>query len=161
MLKIIMVSVMAITLTGCSSLGGIFVSGTNAAYAIDRSGGSVESMILKADLSQVETAKVIESRDTIKSLRDKFNRVPAESLITLHIDYYLARDAYIDLYEIVKSHKSEYTSDEWQAFIDAHAIATELDEAVNRYILSKNMSGSSSALIEYLATIGKLAVILK
>jgi len=161
MLKIIMVSVMAITLTGCSGFGGLFVSGTNAAYAIDQSGGSVESMILKADLSEREVAKVIESRDTIKSLRDKFDRVSPENLITLHIDYYQAKDAYLDLYTIVNDHKSEYTEDEWQAFTDAHVIATELDDAVSNYILSQDISNSSSTLIEYLAAIGKLAVILK
>lgn len=159
--KLILSMMAVLALTGCSSLGEVFVSGTNAAYALDQSGGRVDTMILKADLSADEAATVIESRGTIKSLRDKFDRVSPENLITLHIDYYQAKDAYLDLYTIVNDHKSEYTEDEWQAFTDAHVIATELDDAVSNYILSQDISNSSSTLIEYLAAIGKLAVVLK
>ena len=160
MLKFLALSVMVVTLSACSTLGDLFVSGTNAAYVVDINGGSVSTMILKADLTESEVDKVVSARDTIKSLRDKFSSAKPENLLLLQIDYFKAKDAYLDVYEVVVAHKNEYASDEWRAFEDAHKVALSLDESVSRYILQSDMNGSANQLMLYLTSAAKLAMIL-
>jgi len=156
-----MASIMfALLVSGCSTLGDLFVSGTNAAYVVDINGGSVSNMILKANLTDSEVKKVVSARDTIKSLRDKFSRIEPENLLLLQIDYFKARDAYLDVYDVVVAHKNEYTPDEWQAFEDAHKVALSLDESVNRYILQSDINGSANQLMLYLTSAAKLAFLL-
>ena len=160
MIKILALSVMVATLSACSTLGDLFVSGTNAAYVVDVNGGSVSTMILKADLTDSEVDNVVSARDTIKSLRDKFSSAKPENLLLLQIDYFKARDAYLDVYDVVVAHKNEYTADEWQAFEDAHKVALSLDESVSRYILQSDMNGSVNQLVLYLTSAAKLALLL-
>jgi len=160
MIKYIATIMFALLVSGCSALGDLFVSGTNAAYVVDVNGGSVSTMILKADLADSEVDKVLSARDTIKSLRDKFSSAKPENLLLLQIDYFKARDAYLDVYEVVVAHKNEYTSDEWQAFEDSHKVALSLDESVSRYILQSDMNGSANQLILYLTSAAKLAFLL-
>jgi len=160
MIKYIATIMFALLVSGCSTLGDLFVSGTNAAYVVDVNGGSVSTMILKADLTDAEVDKVVSARDTIKSLRDKFFKIEPENLLLLQIDYFKAKDAYLDVYEVVVSHKNEYTADEWQAFEDAHKVALSLDESVSRYILQSDMNGSANQLLLYLTSAAKLAMIL-
>lgn len=160
MLKILALSVMVVTLSACSTLGDLFVSGTNAAYAIDTNGGSVSTMILKADLTDTEVGKVVAARSTIKSLRDKFSRIKPENLLLLQTDYFTARDAYLDVYAVVLAHKNEYTVEEWQAFEDAHKAAMALDDSVSQFIKARDVNGSAYQLSLYLTTAAKLALLL-
>ena len=160
MIKYIATIMFALIVSGCSTLGDLFVSGTNAAYVVDVNGGSVSTMILKADLTDAEVDKVVSARDTIKSLRDKFSKIEPENLLLLQIDYFKAKDAYLDVYDVVVDHKNEYTDDEWQAFEDAHKVALSLDESISRYILQSDMNGSANQLLLYLTSAAKLAMIL-
>lgn len=159
-MKKLLLGAALVALTGCASVGEVFVNGTNAAYALDQNGGSVEALILKADLTDAEVKTVIDARETISDLREKFRNVEPANLLLLHIDYYQAKSAYESVYSVVVAHESEYTSDEWQAFKSAHAAAAKLDEAVNDYILNSKASEAASMTLQYLNAAAKLAALL-
>jgi len=160
MIKYIATIMFALLVSGCSTLGNLFVSGTNTAYVIDVNGGSVSNMVLKANLTDSEVKKVVSARVAIKELRDKFSSVTPNNLLYLQVDYFKAREAYLDIYKVVTAHKAEYTLDEWKAFEDAHKVAVSLDESVNRYILQSDINGSTSQLVMYLTSAAKLAFLL-
>lgn len=160
MLKSIASVFLVTSLTGCSSLGDVFISGSNAAYVMDQNGQSVSNLILKADLSANELATVQDAQTTIVSLREGFRDVQPANLLTLHIDYLKAKTAYESVYDVVVAHKSEYTDDEWQLFKDAHATALDLDAAVNEYILDSDKANSANTALKYLNAAAKLAAVL-
>lgn len=152
--------VIAITsLVGCSSLGEVFISGTNAAYVLDQN-GSMKETILKADLTQAEIDKVNDAQRVILNLRDKFDTVNASELLTIADDYFDARGAYLSVYDVVVSHEQDYTQDEWQAFEDAHNVAMTLDEEVQSYINKMGDRETASMALQYLNAAAKLAALL-
>lgn len=160
MLKKLLLGAAFVALTGCASVGEVFVSGTNAAYVLDQNGGSVEALILKADLTDAEVKTVIDAREIISELREKFRNVEPANLLLLHIDYYQAKSAYEAVYGVVVAHESEYTADEWQAFRGAHEVAVKLDDAVNDYILNSKANEAASMTLQYLNAAAKLAALL-
>lgn len=157
MLKSIASVILLASLSGCASLGDVFISGSNAAYALDQNGSSVSAMILKADLSKKERARVLQAQSKIYDLRDKFS---AENLLFIHRDYLAAKTEYEAVYVIVVAHEDEYTTDEWQAFKDAHKVALKLDAAVNDYILRSNRKQAAAMGLQYLNAAAKLAAVL-
>ncbi|MGB2063549.1 MAG: hypothetical protein ACPHUL_00240 [Marinomonas gallaica] len=160
MLKKLLLGAAVVALSGCATVGEVFVNGTNAAYVLDQNGGSVEALILKADLTDAEIKTVIDARETISDLREKFRNVEPANLLLLHTDYYQAKSAYEAVYSVVVAHESEYTAEEWQAFKDAHAAAVKLDDAVNDYILSSKTSEAANMTLQYLNAAAKLAALL-
>lgn len=160
MIKSIASVILITSLTGCASLGDVFISGSNAAYVMDQNGQSVSNLILKADLSADELATVQEAQKTIINLREGFRDVQPFNLLTLHIDYLKAKTAYGSVYDVVVAHKSEYTQDEWQLFKNAHATALSLDAAVNEYILDSDKANAANMALQYLNAAAKLAAVL-
>lgn len=159
MIKTIASVILITSLTGCASLGDLFVSGSNAAYVMDQNGQSVSNLILKADLKADELSKVQTAQKTIADLREKFSSVEPENLLLLHIDYLNAKTAYEMVYDVVVAHKSEYTTDEWQLFTDAHKTAVSLDNAVNDYIMQSDTENALAAALKYLTAAAKLAAV--
>lgn len=157
MLKSIASVILITSLTGCASVGDLFVSGSNAAYALDQNGGSVSAMILKANLNDEERRRIIQAQAKISELRDKFS---GDNLLTLHADYLAAKAEYKAVYAIVVAHESEYTAEEWQLFKDSHRTALALDDAVISYIMQSNTNNALTVGLQYLNAAAKLAAVL-
>lgn len=159
MLKKLLIGAAIVAITGCSSLGSVFISGTNAAYVLDQN-GSMKKTILKADLTKTEIDRVNDAQRVIVNLRDKFERVNVSELLTISDDYFDARGAYLGVYSVVVSHQNDYTQDEWQAFEDAHSVAMALDEEVQAYINQMGDRETAQMALQYLNAAAKLAVLL-
>ena len=160
MLKKLLTGAAIVALTGCASLGDVFVSGSNAAYIMDQNGQSVSNLILKADLTADELSKVQSAQKTIADLREKFSSIEPENLLLLHVNYLNAKTAYENVYDVVVAHKAEYTDDEWQLFTDAHNVAVTLDNAVNDYIMQSDTENALTMGVKYLNAAAKLAAVL-